>query len=812
MNILDKFKNYLQIPNYVENSTSQTSFKYITLFNIINIQQQIFNYKQYINLEYFQASILFYLIAYKQLNYNLTHINITPSVQQNSIDISKKKYRILSQEEKQAAINQMSSNCASQSLEMVAQNFQTSVKNLRRWYREGVQRKPGCGRKKLNETAEKELALWIINESINQGKRIRRNVLKEKAIELFKDPQFKASKAWQDEFIKTHDIKFLVNKELYNRGMLNSLQAQKLEEQQNIREQGGQFIIKQKQQSEDIPTETKFEEKRAKVITSPFDQKEEEGVFNLIRDEGAGHELDYLDEWQINQGSMNLIYEEDEGLRDEIQDVSEVYFPKLKRNYKNRKEIIQTWGKKGEKFRFLILIFHSIHKILIILIIIMNAVSLLIDELNDQILADQFLYIDLIGGGSQGKVVMAQSKGLNQSVAIKIIERHKNKAQDQEASLLEKCNHHNIVHFHKLLYTHNHLYIIMEYLQGITLQEVMQKQLQENKVRNLIKQILEGLSYLHNQGIIHRDLKPSNIYLVRENNKSIVKLIDLGLSYQISSHKIANKQCGTLLYMAPELAQDVPYNQTVDIFALGIIFYQLFHDGKHPFYVPGMRSSDYFKRLAKLEFNLHFRENIPCMAKDFIQKTMALSPDDRMSAYQCLDHPWIKNVEQQQYPITTNEIISTFIVKQKFITIIKALMIQTQLQQLSINREPSESESRYYTKSYLTEIDSQQEQELVHLRFPMSQRDKLPISKSKMLKTVQGTFNTPQMKKREVSRQCLAFSFLGSPKFLTPQTHTKRNLKTPSPPQFRLPSINSPKQVQIPKISNIINKSRFFQQ
>ncbi|CAD8176514.1 unnamed protein product [Paramecium pentaurelia] len=442
----------------------------------------------------------------------------------------------------------------------------------------------------------------------------------------------------------------------------------------------------------------------------------------------------------------------------------------------------------------------------------MNDVSLLIDELNDQILTDQFVYIELLGGGAFGKVVKAQSKELNQTVAIKIIERNKNKAQDQEASLLEKCNHKNIVHFHKLLYTHNHLYIIMEYLQGITLQEVMQKQLLENKVRNLIKQILEGLSYLHNQGIIHRDLKPSNIYLVRENNKSIVKLIDLGLSYQISSHKIANKQCGTLLYMAPELAQDVPYNQTVDIFAIGIILYQLFHDGQHPFFVSGMRSSEYFKRLAKLEFDLHFKENIPPMAKDFIQKTMALQPDDRMSAYQCLDHPWIKNVEQQQFPITTNEIISTFIVKQKFIKIIKALMVQTKLSQLSIKKDPKDSEGNRYTKTNMTEINSQQEQEFIHLRLPMSQRDKPPLSKQKMLKTMQGTFNTPQMSKREVTRQSLALSFMGSPNSLTPQSHSKRTLKTPSPTQFRLPAIKSPKQAQSPSIANIINKSRFFQQ
>ncbi|CAD8094363.1 unnamed protein product [Paramecium sonneborni] len=441
----------------------------------------------------------------------------------------------------------------------------------------------------------------------------------------------------------------------------------------------------------------------------------------------------------------------------------------------------------------------------------MNDVSLLIDELNDQILTDQFVYISLLGGGAYGKVVKAQSKELNKTVAIKIIERNKNKEQDQEASLLEQCNHKNIVHFHKLLYTHNHLYIIMEHLQGITLQEEINKELPEKKVRNLIKQILEGLSYLHNQGIIHRDLKPSNIYLVRENNQSIVKLIDFGLSYQISSHKIANKQCGTLLYMAPELAQDVPYNQTVDIFALGIIFYQLFHNGQHPFYVSGMRSSEYFRKLAKLEFNVYFNNNIPLMAKDFILKTMALLPDDRMSAYQCLDHPWIKNVEQQQFPITTNEIISTFVVKQKFIKIIKALMFFNILSKKSIKKELKENDTK--RRSNLTEINSlyPYEQEFIHLQIPMSQRDKPPISKSKMLKTVQGPFNTPQISKRQVSRESLAQSFIGAPKTFTPQSHTKRTLKTPSPTQFRLPPIKSPKQAQSPSIQNIINKSRFFQ-
>ncbi|CAD8162204.1 unnamed protein product [Paramecium pentaurelia] len=235
----------------------------------------------------------------------------------------------------------LQNNYSTEQLSMIAERFQTSVKNLRRWYNEGVDRKPGCGRKKLNQKAEEELASWILQQSIQQQRRVRRSQLKEKAIELFQDPQFKASKAWQDEFIRAHDIKFLVNKELHNRGMLNSLQAQKFEE--SLKQRASEPKLEGEQLQ--IPTEIKQEDKLKKITTSPFTYKEkleenqEEEVYKMIEKQNIHQTIDEMDEWFITPEhiNQNQKYEED-GLKIELQDESEVYFPKQKRVLINKQQ------------------------------------------------------------------------------------------------------------------------------------------------------------------------------------------------------------------------------------------------------------------------------------------------------------------------------------------------------------------------------------------------------------------------------------------------------------------------------------------
>ncbi|CAD8116175.1 unnamed protein product [Paramecium primaurelia] len=204
----------------------------------------------------------------------------TENNQKNTkLELSSKKYRIISLEDKQKIMKVLQYNNTIDTLSTLSAQYNTSIKNLRRWYNEGINRKPGCGRKKLNLEAEKKLCLWIIEQSAKQGKRVRRTQLKDQALSLFNDKYFKASKAWQDEFIRNYDIKYLVNEILFKKGMLNTLQKQKFLEMLDKRNaetnQNNSDNTSSQQQDlnqSQIPTSIKSEENNQHCQTSAFCQ------------------------------------------------------------------------------------------------------------------------------------------------------------------------------------------------------------------------------------------------------------------------------------------------------------------------------------------------------------------------------------------------------------------------------------------------------------------------------------------------------------------------------------------------------------
>lgn len=116
----------------------------------------------------------------------------------------------------------------------------------------------------------------------------------------------------------------------------------------------------------------------------------------------------------------------------------------------------------------------------------------------------------------------------------------------------------------------------------------------------IIKSILEGIKYLHKYNIIHRDLKPGmyfkykvdNILLHDPGDLASLKIVDFGLSAQLDFNypKNVKAQCGTLIYMAPEILYEPSYNKGVDIWSCAIMMYQLCTGGKHPIYRNGMNT------------------------------------------------------------------------------------------------------------------------------------------------------------------------------------------------------------------------------
>ncbi|CAD8102439.1 unnamed protein product [Paramecium sonneborni] len=332
----------------------------------------------------------------------------------------------------------------------------------------------------------------------------------------------------------------------------------------------------------------------------------------------------------------------------------------------------------------------------------------LIDNLNEVFLGDFFTYIDILGKGSFGIVVAAYSSSLNKVVAIKITQYFE---QENESSLLQECSHPNIVKLYKVLIANNRVYLIMEKLVGITLDVLMKSSvLNETLIRNIMLQILNALVFLHRKGIIHRDLKPENIFIC---DNYYVKLIDLGLGYQMFSRAFIGQQVGTPYYIAPEVINQQEQSQLVDIFSLGIIFYQLINNSLHPLWQNGYTKKDYYKAISS-EFQIQYPSKMSEMAKDFVQNTVTFQSINRMTAEQCLEHPWILGEQRKSHPITNREIKLRYSFTEKFNNIVKALWILK-------NIKDQCSDNIYYMKTQasdeINELDDEDE-----IQQPLSSR------------------------------------------------------------------------------------------
>ena len=252
-----------------------------------------------------------------------------------------------------------------------------------------------------------------------------------------------------------------------------------------------------------------------------------------------------------------------------------------------------------------------------------------------------------IGQGSYGKVKRVKHKRLGETRAMKIVSKQ-SEASHNEIEILRRISHPNIMNIFEIFEENKKYYIITEMLEGGELFEFITNQgtFMENDASMLMKQILQGVNYLHSNYIVHRDLKPENIMLVLKPNsyrKSSLKIIDFGTAVQIQPGQQISKFIGTSYYIAPEVLTE-NYNEKCDIWSCGVILYILLC-GYPPF--NGSSNVDIFHNIqfSQPMFTAEEWKDVSPSAIDLIKNMLNKNPAKRLSAEMCLSHKWFKENE-----------------------------------------------------------------------------------------------------------------------------------------------------------------------
>ena len=201
--------------------------------------------------------------------------------------------------------------------------------------------------------------------------------------------------------------------------------------------------------------------------------------------------------------------------------------------------------------------------------------------------------LEKLGEGGMGVVYKAQDIKLDRLVALKFLPPHLTSEPVEkerfihEAKAASALNHPNITTIHEIDEFEDQMFIVMEYCEGRTLKQVIEKEtLSIKKVLDIGIQVCEGLAVAHEKGIVHRDIKSDNIMLTPRGQ---VKIMDFGLAKLKGATKLTKTRStlGTLAYMSPEQAQGEEVDKRSDIFSFGVVLYELLtgrlpFEGEHP--------------------------------------------------------------------------------------------------------------------------------------------------------------------------------------------------------------------------------------
>ena len=306
-----------------------------------------------------------------------------------------------------------------------------------------------------------------------------------------------------------------------------------------------------------------------------------------------------------------------------------------------------------------------------------------------------YKYGRLIGQGAFGKVNLGLNILTGRIVAVKSFDKNNSELTGDnmkkilyETDLMKKLNHPNITKILEMFEDEKYFMIIMEYINGGNLFSFVKKRrkLSEKTAKFLFRQIILGIKYIHEQNIVHRDIKLENLLIDLNNN---VKICDFGIGRRIKSkNQLLHDQCGTLMYMAPEIllsSKEKGYEGfPVDIWSSGISLYIML-SGTLPFNYKNKKNTDEDEDDEneeeeesiseksknkkndednfKLQYSIVYKEpkkieKISDEARDLLKGLLNKDPKKRLTCEQILNHPWLndfkeKNISPKKFHLFT---------------------------------------------------------------------------------------------------------------------------------------------------------------
>uniref|UniRef100_A0A3Q1HSR7 Calcium/calmodulin-dependent protein kinase type IV n=1 Tax=Anabas testudineus TaxID=64144 RepID=A0A3Q1HSR7_ANATE len=283
--------------------------------------------------------------------------------------------------------------------------------------------------------------------------------------------------------------------------------------------------------------------------------------------------------------------------------------------------------------------------------------------------------------GATSVVYRCEEKQTQKRYAVKVLKKTiDKKIVRTEIGVLLRLSHPNIIQLKEIFETDTDIALVLELVTGGELFDriVERGYYSERDAAHVIKQILEAVAYLHENGVVHRDLKPENLLYADLSLDAPLKIADFGLSKIIDDQVTMKTVCGTPGYCAPEILRGNAYGPEVDMWSVGVILYILLCGFDR------ILNCDY-------EFVSPWWDEVSLNAKDLVSKLIVLDPHKRLSVQEALQHPWVLGKAARfSHMDTTQRKLQEFNARRKLKAAMKAVVATSRMHEgSSMQQDPA---------------------------------------------------------------------------------------------------------------------------